>query len=245
MTTLSLRILLEACARLSDAAFGAPRVGFFLSLHMTLNHILLVDRCYLADLKGEERKIKENKIPFPRATDLAVDQGATDRELVVICDGLAEADLDRIVPIDPQRQHRLSRDIPRSSLRALDPLSRAGGGSAAARGVLPGLRRPGSRGRPCAARAIGSGRGPAPAAPEVSSSTKRPRRRHWRASSSTRTGTGGATDRRPVRTWLVALLQCRLTAEGKKARGGAIVATTLESFFKEVRPIFDQRKTVH
>ena len=92
--------LLEACARLSDGAFAAPRVSFFPSLQMTLNHILLVDRYYLADLNGEGRKIQQNKIPFPRANDLATAQSASDRELVAFCDALTEADLDRIVPID-------------------------------------------------------------------------------------------------------------------------------------------------
>ncbi len=92
--------LLEACTRLSDEAFAAPRVSFFPSLQMTLNHILLVDRYYLADLKGDGRKIEENKIPFPRASDLAAAQAAIDRELVAFCDALTEADLDRIVPID-------------------------------------------------------------------------------------------------------------------------------------------------
>jgi uncharacterized damage-inducible protein DinB len=92
--------LFEACMQLSDEAFAAQRVSFFPSLQMTLNHILLVDRYYLADLKGEGRQIQENKIPYPRSIDLAAAQAAQDRELVAFCDGLAETDLDRIVPID-------------------------------------------------------------------------------------------------------------------------------------------------
>jgi uncharacterized damage-inducible protein DinB len=92
--------LLEACGRLSDEAFAARRVSFFPSLQMTLNHILLVDRYYLADLKGEGRKIQQNKIPFPRAGDLAAAQADSDRELVAFCDALTNADLDEIVPID-------------------------------------------------------------------------------------------------------------------------------------------------
>jgi len=92
--------LLEACMQLSDEAFAAPRISFFPSLQMTLNHILLVDRYYLADLKGDGRKIQQNKIPVPRASDLATAQAAIDRELVAFCDALTEADLDRIVPID-------------------------------------------------------------------------------------------------------------------------------------------------
>jgi len=92
--------LLEACTQLSDEAFAARRISFFPSLQMTLNHILLVDRYYLADLKGDGRKLQQNKIPFPRASDLATAQAAIDREMVAFCDALTEADLDRIVPID-------------------------------------------------------------------------------------------------------------------------------------------------
>jgi len=57
--------LLEACTRLSDEAFAAPRVSFFPSLQMTLNHILLVDRYYLADMKGPRTKDPTEQNPVP------------------------------------------------------------------------------------------------------------------------------------------------------------------------------------
>ena len=39
--------LLGACARLSQAEFEAPRVGFFLSIRVTLSHNLTVDWYYV------------------------------------------------------------------------------------------------------------------------------------------------------------------------------------------------------
>ncbi|MGL4961490.1 MAG: DinB family protein [Inquilinus sp.] len=89
-----------ACLRLTPEEFAAPRTGFFPSLRRTLNHILIVDRSYLADLKGPGRKHPVDPIPYPDAVDLAAAQAETDRELVRLCDELDDAGLDRVVPID-------------------------------------------------------------------------------------------------------------------------------------------------
>jgi uncharacterized damage-inducible protein DinB len=90
-----------ACARLSPEAFAAERVGFFPSLRLTLNHILVVDRYYLADLSGAGRAILDDEVPFPDVRGLAAAQAATDRALIGFCDTLLEAaGLDRVVTID-------------------------------------------------------------------------------------------------------------------------------------------------
>ncbi|MGH7156172.1 MAG: DinB family protein, partial [Acetobacteraceae bacterium] len=92
--------LLAACMKLSSAEFAATRVSFFPSLRQTMNHILIVDRAYLADLEGIGRPVEDNDIPFPESSDLARAQRQFDRELVAFCDRLRPADLDRIVAID-------------------------------------------------------------------------------------------------------------------------------------------------
>ena len=92
--------LLDACVRLSDEEFTAERVSFFPSLQQTLNHILLVDRNYLADLVGTGRAALQEYEPLLRAADLAVAQTVKDHQLVAFCDTVTEADLDRIIPID-------------------------------------------------------------------------------------------------------------------------------------------------
>ncbi|MGK9235936.1 DinB family protein [Inquilinus limosus] len=89
-----------ACLRLTPEEFAAPRTGFFPSLRRTLNHILVVDRAYLADLKGTGRQYPVDPVPYPDAIDLAAAQAQTDRDLVRFCDGLDAAGLDRAVPID-------------------------------------------------------------------------------------------------------------------------------------------------
>jgi uncharacterized damage-inducible protein DinB len=44
--------LLAACARLPQANFVAPRIGFFPSLRATLNHILIIDLFYVDAMEG-------------------------------------------------------------------------------------------------------------------------------------------------------------------------------------------------
>jgi len=89
-----------ACLRLTPEEFAAPRTGFFPSLRRTLNHILIVDRSYLADLTGPGRRYPIDPIPCPDAVDLAAAQAETDRGLVRFCDELDAAGVDRVVPID-------------------------------------------------------------------------------------------------------------------------------------------------
>jgi uncharacterized damage-inducible protein DinB len=99
--------LLAACARLSPEELEAKRVSFFPSLLATLNHILTVDRNYLADMKGlgrqsPERLSEKRAEPYLRLADLADAQARIDHALIAFCDGLTEPALDRIVAIDRQ-----------------------------------------------------------------------------------------------------------------------------------------------
>ena len=45
------RRLYRACGELSASELGAPRTGFFPSIRLTLNHILIVDWYYLDALE--------------------------------------------------------------------------------------------------------------------------------------------------------------------------------------------------
>ncbi|MCW3476739.1 DinB family protein [Limobrevibacterium gyesilva] len=92
--------LLEACGHLTPDEFAARRVSFFPSLVETLNHILVVDRYYLADLTGTGRVILADEVPYPSVADLAQAQAETDRELIAFCNVLDDADLERVVTID-------------------------------------------------------------------------------------------------------------------------------------------------
>jgi len=79
----------RACAALSEAEYFRDRHGFFHSIHGTLNHILLVDRRYLAQLDGET--VEWGGLDRELFRDLATltrEQHATDRRLIARCDGL-------------------------------------------------------------------------------------------------------------------------------------------------------------
>ncbi len=92
--------LSRACAKLSPEAFAAARVSFFPSLRQTLQHILFVDRRYLADLTGPGRAtISRAELPDTAAA-LGAAQLGTDRRLIAFCDGLDAPELARVVTID-------------------------------------------------------------------------------------------------------------------------------------------------
>jgi uncharacterized damage-inducible protein DinB len=93
--------LLGACLQLTDEEFARERTSFFPSLQETLNHILIVDHIYMADMMGIGRRniALQGDIPFPRAADLKQAQDEFDRKLILFCDDLTEADLERRVLI--------------------------------------------------------------------------------------------------------------------------------------------------
>ena len=89
-------------APLSDADFHAPRVSFFPSLAQTLNHLLAVDRYYLAALRRETDMEAQHRRFQPAATlaELAPRQRAFDEELIAYCDALGEAQLGDEIVLD-------------------------------------------------------------------------------------------------------------------------------------------------
>ncbi len=93
--------LLAACAELTQAAFEAPRTGFFPSLQATLNHILIIDWFYVDALEGGTLgpAAWANPIPCPALPDLHTAQRAVDRRLIAWCEALDEAGLDRIIHV--------------------------------------------------------------------------------------------------------------------------------------------------
>ena len=92
--------LSHACDGLTVEEFEAPRVSFFPSLRATLQHILFVDRRYLADLTGPGR----GTISWADLPDTAAELGAaqlrTDRHLIAFCDDLDISGLDAVIAID-------------------------------------------------------------------------------------------------------------------------------------------------
>jgi uncharacterized damage-inducible protein DinB len=82
--------LLTACAALDDAAFHAPRTGFFPSLAGTLNHILIVDEFYVDALEGGwlGPAAFADEVPCTTVATLHARQKAVDQRLVAVCEAL-------------------------------------------------------------------------------------------------------------------------------------------------------------
>jgi len=109
--------LLQACARLSRAEFGAARTSFFPSIKATLNHILTVDWFYIDALEREFRGdvphpnygvFFEPEEPFDDCARLHEAQTLADRRLILYCAQQRDAELDRRVTI--ARRHGAQRD---------------------------------------------------------------------------------------------------------------------------------------
>jgi len=93
--------LLTACEALDQAAFEAPRSGFFPSIQLTLNHILTVDWFYLDALEngGRGRAVYEPEVPCATLAELREAQRATDRRLLAYCAALRASDLSSAVDL--------------------------------------------------------------------------------------------------------------------------------------------------
>ena len=87
---------------LSDAAYAAPRTGFFPSLKATLEHILAVDLYYLAGLQGErdmERQWREAPKPASVAS-LAEAQVRADARFIAHVTAIDAPMLDEVIELD-------------------------------------------------------------------------------------------------------------------------------------------------
>lgn len=94
--------LAQAMAPLSVEDFHAPRVSFFPSLALTLDHILVVDIYYIAGMRGEAdmRARFDHFVPCASVDDWARRQAESDANLIALCDGLDAPAAERIVPLD-------------------------------------------------------------------------------------------------------------------------------------------------
>ena len=100
-----------AVRALSREDYEAPRTSFFPSLAKTLEHILAVDRYYLAALRGEpggERLWREAPAGVPFET-IAAAQAASDQRFIDHVDALGAPMLDEIVAME-RGEGRIQRE---------------------------------------------------------------------------------------------------------------------------------------
>ena len=78
--------LLNACARLTEEEYRTRRTSSFPSIHLTLNHILVVDWYYLDALDNGSRRWREiyalDDAPCPTLAEVRREQTAADRRLI-------------------------------------------------------------------------------------------------------------------------------------------------------------------
>lgn len=84
------RRLQRAIAGLAPEDWDAPRVSFFPSLSATLNHLLAVDRYYLAALEGDAQADRQWTAfqPARSLAELVPRQREVDERLIAFCNGL-------------------------------------------------------------------------------------------------------------------------------------------------------------
>ena len=89
------RQLYQACEALSAAEYMRERVSFFGSLHATLNHILVVDRIWIARIEGHTPpSLKLNQILYGDLIGLKVARLAEDEHIRIMVAGMLEDRLD-------------------------------------------------------------------------------------------------------------------------------------------------------
>lgn len=100
----------QTLRQLAPGEWEAPRSGFFPSLRSTLNHLLTVDLFYVDALEGGTTGFshRETPEPYPDLDDLIAVQAEVDQRLIDFCEGLAPADLDRVVEV--HRPDRVQRE---------------------------------------------------------------------------------------------------------------------------------------
>lgn len=100
--------LLNACARLSQDDFVAPRTSFFPTIKATLNHIVTVDWYYVDAFERALRSQPPNtdvdrffdpEEPFATCAELREAQRAVDLRLIDACSKVTDAQLAMPVPV--------------------------------------------------------------------------------------------------------------------------------------------------
>ena len=101
-----------ALANLSTSELHSKRISFFPSLIGTLNHLLAVDRYYIAALHGEldmEAQFRRFA-PHDELAPYVSAQDASDQKLIAFCDRLDDAGVNAEVAMD-RGEGKVQRDL--------------------------------------------------------------------------------------------------------------------------------------
>ncbi len=87
--------LYQACEALNEPEYMRERASFFGSLHATLNHILVVDRIWIARIDGQTRpSLKLDQILYGDLIGLKVARVAEDEHIRIMVAGIGGERLD-------------------------------------------------------------------------------------------------------------------------------------------------------
>ncbi len=106
------RRLQAALANLSTSELHSKRTSFFPTLIGTLNHLLAVDRYYIAALHGEADMEAQYRrfAPHDELVPYASAQDASDQKLIAFCDQLDDAGANAEVAMD-RGEGKVQRDL--------------------------------------------------------------------------------------------------------------------------------------
>ena len=83
--------IFSACKELDETEYKKNRKAFFLSIHGTLNHLLLVDKAYIARIEGKDHGLKSlDQILYKNLYDLEGVRIKEDKRLVDLVNSLTE-----------------------------------------------------------------------------------------------------------------------------------------------------------
>lgn len=87
----------EMCGQLSLDAYHKDRQAFFGSIHNTLNHILLVDRLWVARLEGDDVKgiTSLDQILYKEFKELSLAREVQDQKFIELVDGMTSKEFSK------------------------------------------------------------------------------------------------------------------------------------------------------
>jgi uncharacterized damage-inducible protein DinB len=92
------RRLYDACAKLPEPVYMAPRKSFFGSIHATLNHLMVGDRIWLGRIEGRPVDLALDQILYGDLTALRVARVAEDERLIRLVENVDPLAIDQ--PLD-------------------------------------------------------------------------------------------------------------------------------------------------
>ena len=88
--------IFSACKELDDAEYKKDRRAFFSSIHVSLNHLLVVDRAYISRLEGKDHGLKSlDQILYENLILLEEARIKEDKRLVNLVNNLSKDNIHR------------------------------------------------------------------------------------------------------------------------------------------------------